>query len=77
MFYTDNYINEKYPSHDRDSCDDTNRFNADPDGSGYVRCNALEFQTLEMFREEKSLIALREENFLKSRRKKIYGRDVG
>lgn len=53
MFYTDEYINENYPEHCRTSCDDVNRYNRDVKGHGCWRCNALEFQSLEILREQK------------------------
>lgn len=53
MFYTDEYINENYPEHDRYSCTDDDRMNASVDG-GCRRCNALEFQSLEKYREDYS-----------------------
>lgn len=43
-------VDTNYPSHCRTSCSDEHRNNRDPDGTGCVRCNALEFADLDNFR---------------------------
>lgn len=56
------YRNKKYPEHDRTSCSDENLANADPDGSGCRRCNALLFNRYEELLEEvQALHALRKD----------------
>ena len=48
MTYED--VDRDYPTHCRTSCSDKQRDNRDPDGSGCIRCNALEFAELDELR---------------------------
>ena len=47
-------VDSNYPKHGRTSCSDEHRDNRDPDGSGCVRCNALEFADLDNYRLQAS-----------------------
>jgi len=52
QFYTPEYIDENYPEHCRTSCSDEHPINAEVNGHGCLRCNALLFQKQEAEHEE-------------------------